>query len=99
MISKITSCRICGNTQLVPVIDRQDSDKPEGQVLKVEDEGEQVDPGTKITVTVSRGNLKEVPNVIGQSLDAATAVLNDRGFTNIETVDRSILLPGSYPTA
>ena len=69
---------------LVPVIDRVDNDAREGQVLFVEDEGKQVEPGTKITVRVSRGNLFEIPDVKGQSLEAARAVLENRGFTNIE---------------
>ncbi|UQU64923.1 Stk1 family PASTA domain-containing Ser/Thr kinase [Couchioplanes caeruleus] len=69
---------------LVPVIDRVDSDAREGEVLDVEDEGKQVAPGSKITVKVSRGNLKEIPDVTGQSLEVAKARLEDRGFTNIQ---------------
>ncbi|MFI7596376.1 Stk1 family PASTA domain-containing Ser/Thr kinase [Actinoplanes sp. NPDC049681] len=69
---------------LVPVINRVDNDAREGEVLKVESEGENVDPGTKITVTVSRGNLVEIPDVKGQNVDVAKARLQDRGFTNIQ---------------
>jgi eukaryotic-like serine/threonine-protein kinase len=64
-------------------IDEVDSASEAGKVLKVESEGEQVDPGSTITVTVSRGNLVEVPDVTNQSLEAARAVLNNRGFENI----------------
>ncbi len=68
-----------------PVIDRVDDAADEGEVLKVEDEGEKRPRGTKITVTVSRGNLVEIPDVKGQSLEVAKARLEDRGFTNIQT--------------
>jgi eukaryotic-like serine/threonine-protein kinase len=69
---------------LVPVIDRVDNEAREGEVLDVESEGEQVAPGSKITVKVSRGNRKEIPDVTGQSLEVAKARLEDRGFTNIQ---------------
>ncbi|MEV8506796.1 Stk1 family PASTA domain-containing Ser/Thr kinase [Actinoplanes sp. NPDC051475] len=69
---------------LVPVIDRVDNAAREGEVLDVESEGEQVPRGTKITVTVSRGNLVEIPDVKGQNVDVAKARLQDRGFTNIQ---------------
>ncbi|MFG1607163.1 Stk1 family PASTA domain-containing Ser/Thr kinase [Actinoplanes sp. NPDC049265] len=55
--------------------DPVDSDKPEGQVLKVEKAGQQVDPGTRITVTVSRGNKIPVPDVTGKTEDVAKALL------------------------
>jgi eukaryotic-like serine/threonine-protein kinase len=63
-----------------------DSASDAGRVLKVESEGEQVDPGSTITVTVSRGNLIEVPDVTNGTLEAARAVLNNRGFDNIVVV-------------
>ncbi|MEV4640821.1 Stk1 family PASTA domain-containing Ser/Thr kinase [Actinoplanes sp. NPDC049548] len=67
-----------------PVIDRVDSDADEGEVLKVEHEGEKLPRGEKITVTVSRGNLIEIPDVKGESFDVAKARLEERGFTNIQ---------------
>ena len=42
--------------------------------------------GSTITVTVSRGNLIEVPDVTNGTLEAARAVLNNRGFDNIVVV-------------
>nr|BFE66856.1 Stk1 family PASTA domain-containing Ser/Thr kinase [Actinoplanes digitatis] len=56
---------------------------PASQVLKVEDEGKQVKPGTTITVEISKGNLFEVPGVVGRSEEVAKALLQNAGFNNI----------------
>jgi beta-lactam-binding protein with PASTA domain/predicted Ser/Thr protein kinase len=69
--------------KLEPVFDLVNSAEPEGEVLEVEKSGDQVEPNTKITVTVSRGNLLEVPPVVGKTQDVAVALLQERGFTNI----------------
>ena len=73
------------DAKLEPQIDEQSSDQPAGTVLGVEKSGEEVKPGTKITVRVSRGNLVEVPNVVGKSEEVARALLQRDGFNNIET--------------
>jgi eukaryotic-like serine/threonine-protein kinase len=64
-----------------------DSDKPEDQVVKVPDQGEEVAPDSKVRVEISRGNMAEVPNVVNQSEDAAKGILEGRGFTNVKVVD------------
>jgi serine/threonine-protein kinase len=69
---------------LVPEIDEVNNELEAGRVVRVEKEGEQVKPGTKITVEISRGNLTEVPSVVGLKEDAARAVLQNRGFTKIK---------------
>ncbi|MEV6599073.1 Stk1 family PASTA domain-containing Ser/Thr kinase [Actinoplanes sp. NPDC051346] len=69
--------------ELEPVIVLVDDTRREGEVLEVESEGKRVDPGTRITVKVSRGNLVEVPDVRTLSEDAARAVLKNSGFTNV----------------
>ncbi|MET8089990.1 Stk1 family PASTA domain-containing Ser/Thr kinase [Micromonospora sp. NPDC005220] len=52
------------------------------EVLNVDPpEGESVPEGTKITLTVSRGNVREVPDVVGLSQAEATRVLQNFGFT------------------
>ncbi|MET8152851.1 Stk1 family PASTA domain-containing Ser/Thr kinase [Actinoplanes sp. NPDC049668] len=56
---------------------------PAGQVLKVEKEGQQVEPGSTITVEISRGNLFEVPDVVNRSEEVAKALLQSKGFNNI----------------
>ncbi|MBG0560525.1 Stk1 family PASTA domain-containing Ser/Thr kinase [Actinoplanes aureus] len=66
---------------LKPVIREVNSAQPKGQVLKVEKEGQEVDPGTEITVEVSRGNLVEVPNLVGKSVEVASALLEEKGLT------------------
>ena len=76
---------------LKPDVDPVDSDKPEGQVVEVEKAGEQVKPGTTITLKVSRGNLVLVPNVVGKSEEAARALLGNEGFNvsvkNVQPTD------------
>jgi beta-lactam-binding protein with PASTA domain/predicted Ser/Thr protein kinase len=62
--------------KLDPNIKFIDSDRPEGQVLKVEKAGDQVDPGTSIDVTVSKGNQTELPNVVGLNEDTAKGRLD-----------------------
>ncbi|WP_306214970.1 Stk1 family PASTA domain-containing Ser/Thr kinase [Actinoplanes sp. RD1] len=69
---------------LVADVQRVDSASEEGRVVDVEKEGEQVEPGTEITVSVSRGNLVEIPDVKGKQLEVARALLEEKGFTNIK---------------
>ncbi|MEU7903759.1 Stk1 family PASTA domain-containing Ser/Thr kinase [Actinoplanes sp. NPDC049118] len=69
--------------KLDPTFKEVNSSAPAGQVLKVESAGQQVEPGTKITVEISRGNLFEVPSVVGETEEVARALLKNAGFTNI----------------
>jgi eukaryotic-like serine/threonine-protein kinase len=82
----VTVPRLVGSTQeaaesalegLNLKVDTQqvDSDQPEGQVISVERQGQQVKPETTITIKVSRGNQLLMPNVVGKSEEAARAVL------------------------
>jgi beta-lactam-binding protein with PASTA domain/predicted Ser/Thr protein kinase len=68
------------NANLVPDFKSVDSASPKDQVVKVDREGESVAPGTKITVSISNNQLVLVPNVIGRSQDAATALLQEAGL-------------------
>ncbi|BCY04958.1 Stk1 family PASTA domain-containing Ser/Thr kinase [Actinoplanes sp. L3-i22] len=68
------------NANLVPVIKNVDSSAPKDQVVAVEQEGDSVAPGTRITVSVSNNQLVLVPDVIGRSQDAATALLQEAGL-------------------
>jgi beta-lactam-binding protein with PASTA domain/predicted Ser/Thr protein kinase len=53
-------------------------------VVSVEKEGQQVDPGTTITVKVSKGDRVSVPSVVGDSQDVASGILSAQGF-NVST--------------
>jgi eukaryotic-like serine/threonine-protein kinase len=80
---------------LNPVAEPVDSDKPQGTVVAVDPPvGSQVAQGTKVTLQVSKGNFKLVPNLSGQgySADGAKTVLLNLGFpsANIKTVDRPV---------
>jgi serine/threonine protein kinase/co-chaperonin GroES (HSP10) len=72
---------------LVPDIKQEDSTKQAGTVLQVESEGKSVDPGTHITVKVSRGNQVPMPQVTGQTIDVAKGILNNLGQFNVSEND------------
>jgi serine/threonine protein kinase len=63
-----------------------DSSVTKDQVTKVEKQGEEVPPGTKIKVNVSRGNQTGVPGVVGQARDVAVGILESAGFA-VKVVD------------
>ena len=57
-----------------------DSDQPKGRVLNSNPPpGTEVERGSTVTLIVSRGQV-DVPNVVGQSVDAATKTLEDAGL-------------------
>jgi serine/threonine-protein kinase len=66
--------------KLVPNFVEVDGTAARGTVVKVEKQGEKVKPGEKITVNVSRGNQTGVPNVVGETEEAAEAILRNAGF-------------------
>jgi eukaryotic-like serine/threonine-protein kinase len=67
-----------------------DSDRPVNTVTKVDKVGEQVDPGTTISVSISRGNLVPVPNVVGQTQEDAIQALQQAGLNaNVKQGDPS----------
>jgi serine/threonine-protein kinase len=74
----------------------EDSDLPSGTVLRSDPvAGTYVDAGTFVNIVVSSGKLN-VPNVVGQTEDAARALLSDAGFVVgvSYTVDDSVA-PGT----
>jgi predicted Ser/Thr protein kinase len=66
--------------KLKPDFDEVNSSQPKGLVLDVDKAGTSVKPNTTIKVQVSNGELVEVPDVVGQTREAAEAVLRSRGF-------------------
>lgn len=64
------------------------TDVEEGIVFEQSvDAGETVDAGTEIELTVSKGvQTEEVPDVNGKTLEEATEILNEKGFT-VSTVE------------
>lgn len=68
---------------LVPEIKQVDSIKQPGTVLDVESAGKSVDPGTHITVKVSRGNQVPMPELTGKSIDVAQGILDNLGQFNV----------------
>ncbi|GAA0564017.1 Stk1 family PASTA domain-containing Ser/Thr kinase [Paractinoplanes ferrugineus] len=72
------------------------SDKPLNTVVNVESAGQTVDPGTEITVSLSKANKIPMPNVTGQSGDVAKALLQQAGL-NVTTVTGKITDPSQVP--
>ena len=73
-------------------IEQIDSEKPAGTVVEVNPPvGTQVREGSEVTLKISKGNRKLVPNVsgLGYSVGEAKAVLANNGFTNVEAVDQN----------
>ncbi|MEH0970002.1 Stk1 family PASTA domain-containing Ser/Thr kinase [Micromonospora sp. CPCC 205546] len=59
----------------------ESSSKQAGLVLKVSPaQGSRVPEGTQVVVTVSRGNVGQVPNVVGSSADDAKEELDEAGY-------------------
>jgi len=77
--------------KLVPIRkDAYDDNMPVGNVLAVDPAvNTELKPGTKVTVTVSRGKAPiTVPNVIGRHVDEARTVLQGMGlFVQVEEAD------------
>jgi eukaryotic-like serine/threonine-protein kinase len=74
---------------LVPATELTDSDKPQGTVISVDPPvGSPVAQGSKVTLTVSKGNLKIVPDVSGKgySVDTATAIIVNAGFQKAKVI-------------
>ncbi|MET8229300.1 Stk1 family PASTA domain-containing Ser/Thr kinase [Micromonospora sp. NPDC005298] len=67
---------------LVPDVKTIDSEASQDEVLSVDPpSGQRVPEGTKVTLTVSNGKVREVPDVVGLSQEEATRVLRNAGFT------------------
>jgi eukaryotic-like serine/threonine-protein kinase len=66
--------------KLRPQVAEIDNGAPEGQVLAVDKAGTNVPIDTRIKVTVSRGNMIKVPDVVGQSRETAEVLLTRAGF-------------------
>jgi serine/threonine protein kinase len=68
---------------LEPVIEAVESKEPQGTVIESSPaSGQAVDEGSKVTLKVSKGNLKPIPGVAGKGYDEgqARAVLTSAGF-------------------
>ena len=57
-----------------------DSDQQAGIVVRVPDAGKRVNVGTTVQVEISKGNVREVPDVVGKPQQVAEALLKQAGF-------------------
>jgi len=84
------------NRGLKPNFVDKSSTAQEGIVLRVENEGEEVDPGSTITVEISKGDLVAVPPVVGQTQDVANGILTTDGFNvSVKIVEDDTGTPGT----
>lgn len=66
---------------LVVGVERVNDSADEGQVVGVNPpEGEEVEVGSDVTLSVSSGNLSAVPDVVGRTQDEASGALRQAGF-------------------
>jgi serine/threonine-protein kinase len=77
--------------KLKPVVRLVDSSKPERTVVTVTPgEGETVAQGTEVTLEVSKGNYKVVPNVVGETEAVAVGILRNAGFPFVQPIPRPV---------
>ncbi|SCL16221.1 serine/threonine protein kinase [Micromonospora rhizosphaerae] len=75
-----------------------DSGAPEGQVTKVTpDSGSKVTEGSEVIVEVSRGNINEVPEVVGFTRELAERTLKAAGY-KVKVVDGDEVGPDKVGT-
>ncbi|MFI5803402.1 Stk1 family PASTA domain-containing Ser/Thr kinase [Streptomyces sp. NPDC051561] len=77
------------NNDFVPVIKKEQSEKPTGTVIDQSPKGgEKAEKGAQITITIATEKELEIPDLTGQPYDAALKTLNDMGFDNVEKADQ-----------
>jgi serine/threonine-protein kinase len=81
---------------LKPKFKTVSSSQPLNTVTDVESAGESVEPGTEITVSLSKANKIPMPNVTGQSAEVAKALLQQAGL-NVTTVTGDPAGAGQVP--
>ncbi len=76
---------------LVPNVETENSDEPEGTVIGVDPgPGSRLETGTEVVLSVSNGaGTVVVPSVIGQPEDTAVATLQGRNVTNIRVIEQT----------
>jgi serine/threonine-protein kinase len=61
-------------------IKQVDGEAPEGQVVAVTSAGKQLPKGSKLILSVSKGNVREVPQLVGETEATARRLLDIAGF-------------------
>jgi beta-lactam-binding protein with PASTA domain len=56
------------------------SNLPKDQVVRVVNAGKEVAVGQRVVVEISKGNVVDVPNVVGRTEEVATALLRNQGL-------------------
>jgi serine/threonine-protein kinase len=66
--------------KLTPQFREVDSDRPPGTVVNVPNAGKSVNQGATVLVEISKGNVREIPRVVGDTEETARAKLIQAGF-------------------
>ena len=95
--NKVGAQTILTNAKLkVEFVDVDGDEKSKDQVISSNPpEGTPVAEGAVIQVSVSKGNQKPVPNVVGKSRADAEAILKAAGFTTIKVMDGQTVPAGN----
>ncbi|WP_080792375.1 Stk1 family PASTA domain-containing Ser/Thr kinase [Corynebacterium pacaense] len=80
----------------VPRLQYVDSQEPEGQVLSVSDEGNQINRGSTVSVQISNGMLVNAPDLARLTTQEALAALRSAGWTG---PDSAMVTADPIPTA
>ncbi|MGH3911871.1 MAG: Stk1 family PASTA domain-containing Ser/Thr kinase [Pseudonocardiaceae bacterium] len=79
--------RNISGARLTPQIQEVDSARPQGEVLSQDPAGgTEVEPGSTVTLTVSRGNELTMPDLLGRTPEQAQTILERLGWTGSFTV-------------
>lgn len=68
----------------VPQVKAVDGVAPEGTVLSVEGEGQELPKGSTVVVEISRGNQITTPNLVGLNFQGSLAALRAAGWTGAD---------------
>jgi serine/threonine-protein kinase len=93
-LTKDQAQKALADKKLKGVFPDVDNSAPQGTVVgTIPAEGSPIDIGKTVTVQVSRGNLKDIPPVLGMSEADAKAKLASSGFTAVKVVDNNNAAP------
>ncbi|HEX6715443.1 MAG TPA: Stk1 family PASTA domain-containing Ser/Thr kinase [Thermoleophilaceae bacterium] len=94
-LDKDAAERALEDKDLVPAVEEQESDQPEGKVIQQDPvAGTKVSKGDRVTLTVSKGpGAVDVPDVVGLTRGDARGELQGAGF-NVEVKTRASEDPG-----
>ncbi|MFB9519496.1 Stk1 family PASTA domain-containing Ser/Thr kinase [Streptomyces cremeus] len=72
-----------------PKVEQEESQKPEGTVIDQRPKGgEQAEKNSEVTIVIAKKKTTKLPNLKGQTFEAASATLTSLGFTKITKAEQ-----------